>query len=474
MSLNSLPHTPLSSSDSPIPPPTPLSPTSQGVTLADDQSRGAGPVRRKASRRANTAERRATHNAVERQRRETLNGRFLDLAALLPNLASVRRPSKSAIVNSSIALIHTLRRARAIAGRELRTIKSETDAIRRELNEWRDRASLPRVEEPPRSGDFLTLLSLEEEDIGEDERRAYELRDRDDGEEDGGDEDEIPESNVRIGQVHHMQHSGPIPQQHFPPQAPRMTVHTTGLTPYDGSVGASLYDAHSMTTPVSAISLQGSPDPDKVAAWNAHHLYSAMAQTQPQPWVQAAPQSAQASLFTPPNTGHGGPSNGGAPPNPFALPANQAFLTNYQRQNTQSAPSNNTSNTANAGNLFQGSPTTTTPATIIKGEDDASSVGSAHDSARGSPHHSTTSAGSSSSPTNPFDMHPALSSIATGAAVADFNSTLDSFPRQSRGFAMTNGIVPHWGAGFSGAPLLPKTPLAVGGGASYQHMGLLM
>ncbi|KAF9524479.1 hypothetical protein CPB83DRAFT_738245, partial [Crepidotus variabilis] len=46
--------------------------------------------KRKPSRRANTAERRATHNAVERQRRETLNGRFLDLAALLPNLSQIR------------------------------------------------------------------------------------------------------------------------------------------------------------------------------------------------------------------------------------------------------------------------------------------------------------------------------------------------------------------------------------------------
>ncbi|KAH7098440.1 hypothetical protein BKA62DRAFT_674301 [Auriculariales sp. MPI-PUGE-AT-0066] len=61
-----------------------------------------------------------------------------DLAALLPNLAAVRRPSKSAIVNSSIALTHTQRRYRAQGGRELRILKSETDALCRELNEWRD------------------------------------------------------------------------------------------------------------------------------------------------------------------------------------------------------------------------------------------------------------------------------------------------------------------------------------------------
>ncbi|KAJ7106707.1 hypothetical protein C8R44DRAFT_987317 [Mycena epipterygia] len=43
-------------------------------------------------------QRRASHNAVERERRETLNARFLDLAAFLPNLKYLRRPSKSAIV----------------------------------------------------------------------------------------------------------------------------------------------------------------------------------------------------------------------------------------------------------------------------------------------------------------------------------------------------------------------------------------
>lgn len=140
-----------------------------------------GPVRRKTSRRANTAERRATHNAVERQRRETLNGRFLDLAALLPNLASVRRPSKSAIVNSSIALIHSTRRARATSARELRLLKQETDALRAEVNEWRERAGmgLSRVEEPVRSREFEELVngSLEaaEEGLLEEERRALEI-----------------------------------------------------------------------------------------------------------------------------------------------------------------------------------------------------------------------------------------------------------------------------------------------------------
>ncbi|KAG0701681.1 hypothetical protein DFH29DRAFT_546053 [Suillus ampliporus] len=122
-------------------------------------------VKRKPSRRANTAERRATHNAVERQRRETLNGRFLDLAALLPNLSQIRRPSKSAIVNSSIAHVHASRRHRFLASRELRALKLESDALRRELNEWRDRAGLPCVEEPIRGEGFSMVLNGEVEII---------------------------------------------------------------------------------------------------------------------------------------------------------------------------------------------------------------------------------------------------------------------------------------------------------------------
>lgn len=135
-----------------------------------------------------------------------------DLAALLPNLATVRRPSKSAIVNSSIALVHSHRRQRLLAARELRLLRSEGDALRRELNEWRDRAGLPRVEEPPRSPEFFALMNAGAEgaegegggegwwaapglgEMGEEERRAYELvvRGQQDEEDEGmeGEEEE--------------------------------------------------------------------------------------------------------------------------------------------------------------------------------------------------------------------------------------------------------------------------------------------
>ncbi|KAG1725707.1 uncharacterized protein EDB91DRAFT_83711 [Suillus paluster] len=193
--------------DGSVPPQTPITPTA-GQTLSlplaspteqnhnnQSQSPSTAPangavtqVKRKPSRRANTAERRATHNAVERQRRETLNGRFLDLAALLPNLSQIRRPSKSAIVNSSIAHVHASRRHRFLASRELRALKGESDALRRELNEWRDRAGLPCVEEPIRGDGFSMVLNGEVEIIAavigeeDEEGQAY------DGYEEGDDE----------------------------------------------------------------------------------------------------------------------------------------------------------------------------------------------------------------------------------------------------------------------------------------------
>lgn len=144
-----------------LPPPVDATPAANAP--ANAAAPAAAQPKRKPSRRANTAERRATHNAVERARRETLNGRFLDLAALLPNLSQIRRPSKSSIVNSSIAHIHASRRHRLLAARELRMLKLESDALRRELNEWRDRSGLPRVEEPVRGEGFQMIMSGEVE-----------------------------------------------------------------------------------------------------------------------------------------------------------------------------------------------------------------------------------------------------------------------------------------------------------------------
>ncbi|KAF7290562.1 Macrophage erythroblast attacher isoform 1 [Mycena indigotica] len=129
--------------------------------LSDDGNAGGVKRTLKMKQRISTAERRASHNAVERQRREALNSRFLDLAGVLPNLATVRRPSKSSIVNSSIAYIHASRRHRITAAQQLRQIASECEALRREANEWRARAGVMRLDTPSRGESFSMVLGEE-------------------------------------------------------------------------------------------------------------------------------------------------------------------------------------------------------------------------------------------------------------------------------------------------------------------------
>ncbi|KAJ7159811.1 hypothetical protein C8R43DRAFT_993626 [Mycena crocata] len=161
------PRTPGSSPTVPYPPhlSLPVLPDLEGrLSNLDGYDDGsAGGVKRtlKMKQRANTAERRASHNAVERQRREALNARFLDLAAVLPNLAQVRRPSKSSIVNSSIAHVHASRRHRILAAQQLRLLASECDSLRREANEWRARAGVMRLDTPSRGDSFSTVMGEE-------------------------------------------------------------------------------------------------------------------------------------------------------------------------------------------------------------------------------------------------------------------------------------------------------------------------
>ncbi|KAH7921047.1 hypothetical protein BV22DRAFT_1107376 [Leucogyrophana mollusca] len=340
-----------------VPPRTPASPTdSQTLELsANSQPQSPGTnsttaamtqAKRKPSRRANTAERRATHNAVERQRRETLNGRFLDLAALLPNLSQIRRPSKSAIVNSSIAHIHASRRHRLLASRELRLLKLESDALRRELNEWRDRAGLPRVDEPVRGEGFNMVLSGEVEilaavvDDEEGQYDGYEEGDEDfagsmpNAVDDGEDmmtanatamlknANAFTHNDINIA---HLMPRGP-PSHHGGPMVAQMPPSVS----FENPAMASLYEPH--VTP----HFPGAPyiphsmpqsDSDKIAAWNAN-MYSGFS---PQQMQQL---HTQRGTITPPSSSHGAP---GSTPSPISGNGNmsfsdQALLANLKRQ----------------------------------------------------------------------------------------------------------------------------------------------
>ncbi|KAF7324211.1 Macrophage erythroblast attacher isoform 1 [Mycena kentingensis (nom. inval.)] len=116
----------------------------------------------------NSAERRASHNAVERQRRETLNARFLDLAGMLPSLATIRKPTKSAIVNTSIAHVNASARHRVLATQQLRLVQEECESLRREVNEWRERSGgIARVPTPARGETFEMLVSGTEPEMDE-------------------------------------------------------------------------------------------------------------------------------------------------------------------------------------------------------------------------------------------------------------------------------------------------------------------
>ncbi|KAF8637272.1 hypothetical protein AX17_002938 [Amanita inopinata Kibby_2008] len=339
------------------------------VSANTSNNNGNGQAKRKPSRRANTAERRATHNAVERQRRETLNGRFLDLAALLPNLSQIRRPSKSSIVNSSIAHIHASRRHRMHAARELRLLKLEADAMRREINEWRDRAGIPRIEEPIRSDAFSMVISGELEVLAavpgeeEEDEMGYAGYDVDD---DGYspnhvvvapgsgmqgaalDEMEDPRmtmlknSNTFVHtvpsqQAHHAHHNSAsngngLHLAHILPrpaaQGPGPMIASPTSVAFDNPAIPAMYDAspypggqfvQSQHQP-HAIHPHATLESEKMAAWNASQMYHA------QHHPNGAMMQPQRSMFTPPAPSQdmtsaspgNHSSNGSASPNPHA------------------------------------------------------------------------------------------------------------------------------------------------------------
>ncbi|KAF7322100.1 Macrophage erythroblast attacher isoform 1 [Mycena kentingensis (nom. inval.)] len=85
-----------------------------------------------------------------------------DLASLLPSLAPLGKPSKSTIVNTSIAHVNASHRHRALATQQLRLLTDECDSLRREVNEWRERAGgggIPPIPVPARGEMFDVLLS---------------------------------------------------------------------------------------------------------------------------------------------------------------------------------------------------------------------------------------------------------------------------------------------------------------------------
>jgi len=421
-------------------------------------------MKRKPSRRANTAERRATHNAVERQRRETLNGRFLDLAALLPNLSQIRRPSKSSIVNSSIAHIHASRRHRLLASRELRSLKLESDALRRELNEWRDRAGLPRVEEPIRAEGFSMVLSGELEVLAavnddEDENSAQGYDGYDDGEDDflgpGGSlqTDEMDHSRNTMLKINNANLFAPLTNagtnSHIAHAIPRdpIIASSPSAVSFENPAMASLYEPRlgSQFRGNQYIPQQHSPlalgDTEKAAAWNTHaHLYSAPAQQQ-----QLLQQR-----YIPPTSVHilppSAPSDNSAT-DLFSDPG-QLFFTNFPRQHQFAAMHQR-------GHMY-GSPDGDDTSSVDSGSHTDRSGGSLGGSGYGSPQHG--------SPPGSYEI-PAMLTSVTGAGPGEYA------PRR-----LSAGSAPWCGDadGMGGLGMMKNTPISVGGGGNGSCFAMMM
>ncbi len=248
-----------------------------------------------------------------------------DLAALLPNLSQIRRPSKSAIVNSSIAHIHASRRHRAMASRELRLLKLEADAVRRELNEWRDRAHLPRVEEPVRSEAFAMVLSGEVEILtsipGMDEEEDGEGLDN---------EDDMPIRAISAGNGRSMpeeaedmnpmavptvksaanpfthnalHHPGASQLAHILPRPPSNTrpiiAQNIPNVSFENPAMTSLYDQQTHVPSQQyqiPFNVGHPPETEKPAAWNNQIFVTQQLQQQ---------LASQHGMYTPPATSHG-------------------------------------------------------------------------------------------------------------------------------------------------------------------------
>jgi hypothetical protein len=508
-------NSPASDDSSSNTPRTPVSPNMQNLALSSDQIRqpanaAAAQMKRKPSRRANTAERRATHNAVERQRRETLNGRFLDLAALLPNLSQIRRPSKSSIVNSSIAHIHASRRHRLLASRELRVVKLEADALRRELNEWRDRAALPRVEEPIRGDGFSMVLSGELEVIA-----AIPGDDDDDEGAQGGyggygdDEDDYAVGNMQQQQgldelddprmglamlknananpfAHNLPPSSNNPNSgnnastngalhlaHILPRpsqangGPVIVTSPTNVS-FENPAMNAMYEPQQQQNqiqfPTSHFMQQQQQqqmmDTEKVAAWNAAHMYGHQQQQQ-----QHHQQQQMLQVYTPPATSHG--SSPGSSPNtnagnPFNDPASQAFFVNFQRQQQQQQQ-------MAAMQMYE--------------RDDTSSVGSGV--GRGVRERSgSLGARSGSASGSGYGGSPVHHGSAGGYELGDFSVGVGAVPRRMSagpGLQVNTSVVGAGGAwdadlgmGLMKSGLVGASPISVGGGGNGGGFAMMM
>jgi len=218
-----------------------------------------------------------------------------------------------------------------MASRELRLLKLEADALRRELSEWRDRANLPRVEEPVRSEAFSMVLSGEVEIL----TSIPGMDEEEEGEGLGDNEDDMPvramppsvacsipedtEDLSSMGVSTVKPPTNPFPQSFLPQHSdtpdlahiyPRPVSHARPIiaqnmsnVSFENPAMASLYDQQTHI-PSQQYQMQfnaGAPlDTDKSVSWN-NEIFAA------QQFRQQLP--GQHNMFTPPSASQGPPNS---------------------------------------------------------------------------------------------------------------------------------------------------------------------
>ncbi|KAM3584015.1 hypothetical protein VKS41_003984 [Umbelopsis sp. WA50703] len=90
---------------------------------------------------ANSADKRMVHNAMERVRRETLNTKFQELAYALPTLRTVRRPSKSQIVQRALEFVRSAFIQERLYQKQITTLKRENELLIAQLDSIRNKLS---------------------------------------------------------------------------------------------------------------------------------------------------------------------------------------------------------------------------------------------------------------------------------------------------------------------------------------------
>ncbi|GAB5585486.1 hypothetical protein Unana1_00386 [Umbelopsis nana] len=78
---------------------------------------------------------------MERVRRETLNTKFQELAYALPTLRTVRRPSKSQIVQRALEFVRTAFVQERVYQKQITTLKRENEMLIAQLDTIRDKLS---------------------------------------------------------------------------------------------------------------------------------------------------------------------------------------------------------------------------------------------------------------------------------------------------------------------------------------------